>query len=65
MHQTSNIRYNPNGYGSVRVTPIACGLEAPKRHGKKKHGVLSICTLLIPPSVDISNKDLLKTPKHG
>jgi len=31
MHQTSN----PNGYGSVRVTPIACGLEAPKRHGKK------------------------------
>jgi len=34
MHQTPNNRHNPNGYGSLRVTPIACGLEAPKRHGK-------------------------------
>ena len=25
MHQTSNNRYNPNGYGGWRVTPIACG----------------------------------------
>jgi len=36
MHQTSNIRYNPNGYGSLRVTPIACRLEALKRHGKTR-----------------------------
>jgi len=36
MHQTSNNRYNPNGYGSLRVTLIACGLEAPKRHGKTR-----------------------------
>jgi len=34
MHQTSNKRYNPKGYASLRVTPIACGLEAPTRHGK-------------------------------
>jgi len=34
MHQTSYNRYNPNGYGSFRVTPIACGLEAPRPHGK-------------------------------
>jgi len=33
MHQTSN---NPNGYESLRVTPIACGLEVPKRHGKTR-----------------------------
>ena len=38
LHQTSNYmyRYNPNGYGSLQVTPIACGLEAPKRHGKTR-----------------------------
>ena len=35
MNQKSNNRYNPNDYGSLRITPIACGLEAPKRHGKK------------------------------
>ena len=35
MHQTSNNRYNPNGYGSLRVKPITCELEAPKRHGIK------------------------------
>jgi len=32
MHQTSNNRYNPNGYGSLQVTPIACGLEVPNQH---------------------------------
>ena len=57
MHQTSNNRYTLNGYGSLRVAPIACGLEAPKRHGKKD-GFLSICIL---PSVITNNKDLLKT----
>jgi len=36
MHQTFNNRYNPNGYGSLRVTPIACGLEVPIRHGKTR-----------------------------
>jgi len=36
MHQTSKNRYNPNGYGSLLGTPIACGLEAPKQHGEKK-----------------------------
>jgi len=39
MHPTSNNRHNPNGYRSLPVTPNACGLEAPKRHGKK-HGFL-------------------------
>ena len=61
MHLTSKNRYNPNGYGSFRVTPIGCGLEAPKRHGKKNTAFLSICILLILPSVIINNKDLLKT----
>jgi len=60
MHQTSNNRYNPNDYRSLRVTPIACGLETPKRHGKNT-AFLSICILLILPSVIINNKDLLKT----
>jgi len=60
MHQTSNNRYNMNGYGSLQVTPIACGLEAPKRHGKTR--LISICILLILPSVNINNKELLK---HG
>jgi len=60
MHQTSYNRHNPNGYGSLRVTPIACGHEAPKRHSNK-HSFLSICILLILPSVIINNKDLLKT----
>jgi len=59
MHQTSNSRYNLNGYGSLRVVPIACGFEAPKRHGKKD-GFLSICILILS-SVIINNKDLLKT----
>ena len=59
MHQTSNNRYNPNGYGTIRVTTIACGREAPKRHGKTR--LLSICILLILPSVIIKNKELLKT----
>jgi len=60
MHQTSNNRYNPNGYGSLQVTPIACGLEASKRHGKNT-AFLSICILLFLPSININNKDLLKT----
>jgi len=30
MHQMSNNRYNLNGYRSLRVTPIACGIEVPK-----------------------------------
>ena len=60
MNQTFNNRYNPNGYGSIRVTPISCGHEAPTRHGKK-HGFLSICILLIRPSIVINNKDLLTT----
>ena len=59
MHQTS-IRYNPNGYWSLLVTPIACGLKAPKWHGKNM-AFLSICILLILPSVISNNKDLLKT----
>jgi len=59
MHQTSNNRYNPNGYGSLRVTPIACGLEMPKRHGKIT-AFLSICSFLIRPFVVIYNKDWLK-----
>ena len=29
-------RYNPNGDGSIRVTPISCGHEAPKWHGKTR-----------------------------
>jgi len=52
-------RYNPDGYGSLRVTPIACGLEAPKRHGKNT-AYLSVCILLILPSEIINNKTLLK-----
>ena len=56
MHQTSNNRYNPNG---LQVTSIACGLEAPKRHGKNT-AFLSIYVLPIPQSVIINNKDLLK-----
>jgi len=35
MHQTSNNRYNANSYGSLRVTPVGCGLKTPNRHGKK------------------------------
>ena len=35
MHQTSNNRYNLNGYGCLRITPLGRGLEAPKRHGIK------------------------------
>jgi len=57
MHQTPNNGYDPNGYGSLRVTPIACGLEAPKRHGKKH--VFYTSALLF---FNINNKDLLK---HG
>ena len=60
MHQTSNNRYNLNGYGSLRGTPNACRLEAPKRHGKKQ-GFFIYCILLILLSVIINNKDLLKT----
>ena len=45
---------------SLRVTPIACGLEAPKWH-RKNTAFLSICFFLIRPSVVINNKDLLKT----
>jgi len=45
---------------SLRVTPIACGLEAPKQHHKIA-AFLSICFVLIRPSVVINNKDLLKT----
>ena len=37
MHQTAINRYNPNSYRNLIVAPIACGLEAPKRHGKN-HG---------------------------
>jgi len=55
----SNNRYNPNGYKSLRVTPISCGLEAPKRHGKKTRFFIHL--LIIRPSVVITNKDLLKT----
>ena len=59
MHQTSINRYNPNGYKSLQVTLIACGLEATKRHGKNM-AFLSICILLILPSIIINFKDLLK-----
>ena len=45
---------------SLRVTPIAYGLEAPKRH-RKNTAYLSICFFLIQPSVVINIKDLLKT----
>jgi len=62
MHQTSNNMYIPNRYGRLRVILIACGLKAPKRHGKTR-GFLSICILLILPFVIINNKDLLK--QHG
>jgi len=51
--------YNSNGYGILPVTPIACGLVAPKRHCKK-HGFLSICIFLILPSIIINNKYVLK-----
>jgi len=61
MHQTSNYRYNLNGYGSLKVTPIACGLEAQNGMVKKKTAFLSICILLILPAAIINNKDLLKT----
>jgi len=60
MHQTSNNRYNLNGNRILRVTPIACRLEAPKRHYKNT-AFLFICILLILPSIIINNKDLLKT----
>ena len=60
MHQTLKNRYNPNGYGSIRVTSISCGHEAQKRHGKNT-AFLSICILLIRPSIVINNKDLLTT----
>jgi len=46
MHQTFNNRYNPSGYGSLRVTPIASGLEAPKQHGKQQ-GAVSLTPLSI------------------
>ena len=60
MHQTSNTsnKYNPNGYGRLRVTPIACGLEAPIRQSKE-HRFLFICILPILPSVIINNKELI------
>jgi len=60
MHQTSNNRYSPNGYASLRVTSIACGLKASKRHGKNT-AFLCTCILVILPSVIINNKDLLKS----
>ena len=44
MHQTSNNRYNPNGYGSLQCTPIACGLEEPKRHGKRSKSAFLLIT---------------------
>jgi len=37
ISNSSNNRYNSNGYGSLRSTTIACGLEALEWHGKK-HG---------------------------
>ena len=40
---------SPRMHQTLRVTPFACGLEAPKWHG------------LILASVIINNKDLLKT----
>jgi len=55
---TSNNRYNPNDFGSLRVIPIACGLETPKRH--ENMAFLSMCILLIFLSVIINNKYLLK-----
>ena len=61
MHQMSNNRYYPNGYVSLRVTQIFCGLETPKRHGKNA-ALLYICILFILPSEIINNKYLLK---HG
>ena len=60
MHQTSDNMYIPISYGSLRVTPIASGVEAPKRHGKNT-AVLSSCIILILPSVIMNNKDLLNT----
>jgi len=62
MHQTSNNRYNPNGYGSLRVTPIAFLRTLSCQHDMVQNRFfLSICILLILPSVIINNKDLLKT----
>jgi len=45
---------------SLRVTPIACALEAPKRHHKKT--AFFIHLLLSYSAICINNKDLLK---HG
>jgi len=52
------IRTVTEAYESHRL--LSRGLEAPKRHGKNT-AFLSICILLIFPSVIINNKDLLKT----
>jgi len=44
MHQTSNNRYYPNDYGSLRVTPIACPLETVIDH-KKLNFLGQLCNL--------------------
>jgi len=55
MHQASNNRYNPNGYGSLRVTPdLRC------QTGMVKTRLFIHLSFLIRPSVVINNKDLLK-----
>jgi len=42
MQQTCKNRYTPNGYASLRVTTIACGLEVPKRHGKTRRFLIHL-----------------------
>jgi len=49
MHQKSNNKYNLNCCGSLRVTPIACGLEAQKRHGKNTAFYPSVSFLFFHP----------------
>ena len=57
---SSNNRINPNGYGSLRVTPIARVFEALKTAWYINTAFLSICIILFLPSVIINYKDLLK-----
>jgi len=47
-------------FGCLRVTPITCGIKAPKRHSNK-HGFSSIFFLRIRPSIEINKNDFLKT----
>ena len=59
MHQTSKIGIIRTVKGAYKSNRLLADLR--RQNGMVKHGSLSICILLILPSVIINNKDLLKT----